>query len=491
VWLASWIVPRHAREQWKRKWRVEIFHWAMFLSEPGRGSRAARRDLFRHCWLSFPDALWQRYDRDDFLRTWDRKVRTRKFCLVAEAVLLLAVIVASGFLPQLRSFLRPLPYADGQQIGTVAYLGTMAAMRTSVPRQWLHAWATDSKTVEAVAEYRFARRVLSIGTNVRVAGIGLVSPNFFRTLGVSAWLGRTFDDADKNSCANCVVLSHDYWSEDLHRDRSVVGRTIAVNGLQYKVIGILPERFWFLSRGAALWQIAADSDDFSFDGMRKLVGGVVRVKPGYTYAAVNLDFQHVLRDETGLYREIEVTALDRRGLQLVYPYLFVCLALLAAAVVIAYQRYRECARELKRGPNLAWWSFLVGKTALLLITVALACMEVIPFLSRTSAQPFDPSVWPISIWVCLVLSVAVVMWSTYDQRYRCHTCLARLGLPVMVGDHGRLLLSHGGTEFVCPHGHGILLVSDMSTSWIEPEQWSRFDESWDALFSVTPPTSAR
>src|SRR5205807_3320377 len=95
----------------------------------------------------------------------------------------------------------------------------------------------------------------------------------------------------------------------------------------------------------------------------------------------------------------------------------------------------------------------------------------------------DPSAWGLAVWLCLVLCVAVLMWSLHDQRYRCPACLSRLALPVLVGEHGRLLLGSGATEFVCSGGHSIMHVSDFATSWIDAESWTHLDESCRTLFT--------
>jgi putative ABC transport system permease protein len=66
-----------------------------------------------------------------------------------------------------------------------------------------------------------------------------VSGNFFRTLGVSAWRGRLFTDADDHEGAPSVaVMSFRAWQEKYGSDPSVVGSTYQINGHPFTIIGI-------------------------------------------------------------------------------------------------------------------------------------------------------------------------------------------------------------------------------------------------------------
>ena len=72
----------------------------------------------------------------------------------------------------------------------------------------------------------------------------LVSGEFFSTLGVQAHRGRTFVPSDDQPGAEPVaVLSHAFWNEHLGGDITAVGRTIPLNEVQFRIIGIAPEGF--------------------------------------------------------------------------------------------------------------------------------------------------------------------------------------------------------------------------------------------------------
>ena len=73
----------------------------------------------------------------------------------------------------------------------------------------------------------------------------IVSGNYFSVLGVKPALGRLFSQSDDTAPgANpVVVLSHRYWATHLGADPNIAGKTIAVNGHSFQVIGVAPENF--------------------------------------------------------------------------------------------------------------------------------------------------------------------------------------------------------------------------------------------------------
>jgi putative ABC transport system permease protein len=71
-----------------------------------------------------------------------------------------------------------------------------------------------------------------------------VSGNFFQTLGVSAWRGRLFVDADDlESAPPVAVMSFHAWQEKYGSDPSIVGSTYQINGHAFTIIGVAPSGF--------------------------------------------------------------------------------------------------------------------------------------------------------------------------------------------------------------------------------------------------------
>ena len=96
--------------------------------------------------------------------------------------------------------------------------------------------------------------IVNIGYGDRAAQIPaeLVSGSYFQILGVSAELGRTIapDDDAVPDGEPVVVLSYGFWRSYFYGDRSIVGRTIAINSHPMTVIGIARPGFDGVEMGA-------------------------------------------------------------------------------------------------------------------------------------------------------------------------------------------------------------------------------------------------
>jgi len=73
----------------------------------------------------------------------------------------------------------------------------------------------------------------------------MVSDNFFHVLGVEPALGRSFrpDETKVPGRDAVAVLAHDFWKNQFAGDRSVIGRTIRLNGIDFTVVGVAPDGF--------------------------------------------------------------------------------------------------------------------------------------------------------------------------------------------------------------------------------------------------------
>lgn len=73
----------------------------------------------------------------------------------------------------------------------------------------------------------------------------LVSGNFFQAMGVDPALGRSFRPEEDQVPGRdaVVVLGHDFWEKQLGANPSIVGRKVRLDGLDFTVIGVAPERF--------------------------------------------------------------------------------------------------------------------------------------------------------------------------------------------------------------------------------------------------------
>src|ERR1043166_2129765 len=150
----------------------------------------------------------------------------------------------------------------------------------------------------------------------RVKGGMLVSGNFFRVLGVEPRIGRGFrEDEDRVPGRDpVVVLGSDFWKHELAGDRSVVGRTIRLNGTDFTIIGVAPESFpgmqifyrpdFFIPLAMArLFSTSAQKNFFEDRDARELTVRA-RLKPGTTLQQARSELSVLARDFERAYPQL-------------------------------------------------------------------------------------------------------------------------------------------------------------------------------------------
>ena len=73
----------------------------------------------------------------------------------------------------------------------------------------------------------------------------LVTANYFPLLGGEAALGRTFltEEDESHGARPVMVLSHGFWEEHFSSDRSIVGKSVKLNGTLMTVVGVASAGF--------------------------------------------------------------------------------------------------------------------------------------------------------------------------------------------------------------------------------------------------------
>src|SRR5690348_2057164 len=84
----------------------------------------------------------------------------------------------------------------------------------------------------------------------------MVTGQYFSGLAVTPLLGRAITDADENPGApRVVVISYVYWTRRFARDPSIIGKSVALNGIPFTIVGVTPGNFYGISVGTEpdLW----------------------------------------------------------------------------------------------------------------------------------------------------------------------------------------------------------------------------------------------
>ncbi|MFZ0639888.1 MAG: ABC transporter permease, partial [Candidatus Acidiferrales bacterium] len=102
----------------------------------------------------------------------------------------------------------------------------------------------------SIAAWGADRDNLATGGEVDMAHVLYASGDFFRTLGVSPFLGRLISAADdQNGCAGGVDLSYSFWQRRYGGTASAIGKTITLEGHPFPILGVTPPSFYGVSVG--------------------------------------------------------------------------------------------------------------------------------------------------------------------------------------------------------------------------------------------------
>ena len=152
--------------------------------------------------------------------------------------------------------LRPLPYAEPSRLMLLFNVRTNTPSADTIRLTPLDFddYKSRAHSFEALAAY--------IGTGFTFSGTGdaelvigeMVTPEFFRTLGVAPALGRTFaPDEFQPGHENVVVLSDRLWKRRFGGNPASIGSNVTINGKPFTIAGVMPPSFEYPASRYELW----------------------------------------------------------------------------------------------------------------------------------------------------------------------------------------------------------------------------------------------
>jgi len=255
----------------------------------------------------------------------------KRICFIASAVIALGLGIAattSMFSVVDGVLVRDLPFPNP---------GELVSLWTAVPEWrgkegydylWDHmpfGWeeARDipeqTRTLSEVAAFRTTGVLLGGGDSRgrELVSVGMASANLFDLLGVSFSLGRNFSVEEVPvsgvGTASVAILSHEVWTRRYGSDRSILGRSVEVNGRPHVVIGVLPPDFRLSSDGYATFYTRGGVDSGLRDLWLPIVEGpgnelIARLAPGATVEQARTEIQALVRQEKVDERFVETLA---------------------------------------------------------------------------------------------------------------------------------------------------------------------------------------
>jgi len=111
-----------------------------------------------------------------------------------------------------------------------------------------------------------------VGDRAERATGGIVSANYFDALGVRPILGRGFtpEEGTGRNAHPVTVINYRTWKDRYGGDPNIIGRTQYLNGIQYAIIGVTPERFHgtFIGYSFSFWVPVSMQETFDDTGYK-------------------------------------------------------------------------------------------------------------------------------------------------------------------------------------------------------------------------------
>ena len=189
----------------------------------------------------------------DDLRFAFRQLRKNPgFAAIAIVTLALGIGAAAAMFGLIQGvLLSPPPYRDPARIVLISPVRTdgLPYTRGATIGQWL-SWRR-ARSIEPPALYRWSFNFLVRPDGSQSMGGMVVTPGYFRALGVQPILGREFTDAElgrANTPPSAIILGYDLWRRVFDGDPGVVGRTIRMSRMPapLPIVGVMPRGIRFL-----------------------------------------------------------------------------------------------------------------------------------------------------------------------------------------------------------------------------------------------------
>jgi putative ABC transport system permease protein len=215
------------------------------------------------------------------------------------ATLLLAIGATTAVFSVVNGvLLHPLPHPDPEELVLVHEVDQRPGFiedHNSVTAANYRDWTELNRVFSTMAAYQaFPITFRGLEDPERVLA-GIVSADFFRTLGVNAAIGRTFlPEEDLPGNDNVAMLSYAFWQSRFGADSSVIGQSIGLGSGTFPIVGVLPARFEFLDRDFAVWVPLGLTEQALQNRRTHNLRVIARLEPGLTVQAAQRDMDRVV-----------------------------------------------------------------------------------------------------------------------------------------------------------------------------------------------------
>jgi predicted permease len=259
--------------------------------------------------------------------------------------------------------LRPLPYEKPDRLAFL-WEKTPDVPYAMVAYPDYVDFRAQSRAFQEIAVYNRYRNLNWTGGGVpERLPTALVSANLLKTLGIRPAIGRGFfESEDRPGAEPVVLLGHGFWVRQFGGDRSVVGRTLTLDGKSYTVVGALARDYPYPSR-VDLWVPLGAFLDAGMLNRQNHPGlvGIARLKPGVPIEEARTELTGISGRLQQTYPEsnagvgVQLAPMGEVAVENVRPTLLLLLGAVTLVLLIACANVANLnlARSLARGKEVA------------------------------------------------------------------------------------------------------------------------------------------
>ncbi|MGA8182450.1 MAG: ABC transporter permease, partial [Terriglobia bacterium] len=171
--------------------------------------------------------------------------RNPGFTIVAIVTLALGIGATTAIFSVIQGvLLAPLPYPHSNRLVVIWETLPRSGGAATISYPNFRDWQREARSFKSMAGYAWSDYELtSPGTPAHVWGME-VSSGFFSTLGVRLALGREFTaQEDQPGGARVAIISNRTWRNRFAASPQVLGKVLALNGIDRTIVGVAPQRF--------------------------------------------------------------------------------------------------------------------------------------------------------------------------------------------------------------------------------------------------------
>ena len=181
------------------------------------------------------------------------RILTKSPGISATAVILVALVIGGNttvFSIAHGILTRPASGVHATGLVTFSWVDETGNVETHAPYRVYSHFLEHSRTLQSIAAIDIQRVTLTHANGSYAVRAGIVSANYFDTLGARLVKGRSFSADEANGAASglVIVVAHHVWQNWFQGREDIIGQPVSLNGQPATIVGVADPAF----RGAQL-----------------------------------------------------------------------------------------------------------------------------------------------------------------------------------------------------------------------------------------------